>query len=959
MEHQLLELTSIICLMINTVLLFIVFLYKPSPIQKIATFIACAALLVHLGNYFMLFSVEFEGLLHAKQLEAVGHILILTGFILFMSEYCGAKMNQYIKIGLVLFNILCIWLCITCRGNSLFYSEIIYVADVDYPYIVPVASYFNVAYKIVNVIFVLVLSVRVAKIARSGKNDKKVKDILILVAVAIAFVADLIDAFELVRGYSIYSTGIAISSLVLGVAIYKHGILDTMQLAKDNIVEHTTEGIIVVDVDKRLVYANDKAIKLMPYIDDDNSAYTERRLREIFEGEQTMIKTTEGQYEAKISPLYEKDILKGYMALLIDMSFIERYTKEIIELKEAAEAANRSKSVFLANMSHEIRTPMNAIVGFNELILQKSKNNEIIGYASDIKTASTNLLAIINDILDLSRIESGKTEINEVEYEVKDLIKESVLNVKSAASTKGLEFILDIDANLPKRLYGDNGHIRNILINLLSNAVKYTTTGFVKFVVKLDELEGDGATIRFSVADSGIGIKTEDIPKLFDEFEKFDTKKNRGVEGTGLGLTIVKGYAELLGGEIFVESEYGLGSTFTLLIKQKVASHDRVKDMDITEDATPVADARRKFKAPNARILVTDDNDINLKVTSSLFRTYGIRVDTAGSGREAIDACRIEPYDIIFMDLMMPEMDGAETMKRIRTLLDDDTYRSVIVALTANAIGGVREEMHAEGFDDYISKPIDIAYMEKVLLKHLPEELIVYTDEVNVDTLEPCYAEEVDETISKDSTQNTEKTFEQCLAGFDIAKGISCCGGDMECYEEVLQMFYESGEKRLGELSGFLQTKDYKNYIIAVHGLKSSSASIGAMELSECAKSHEFSGKENKFDYLHENYDHLKVLYEGVLECVRQALVVSGKLSDQSSENIMTDIYDISEETISNASATIRDMVEHFDYDGVIAIIAQLTMCKLPQELKENIHNLRKAVDEENVKQILSITKRI
>ncbi len=966
MQHQIFQIISVICLIANIIVLMVVSYYKSSRIQKLSALLATAAVAVQLGNYFTLFSTEYQGLLNALQLETVGHILVLTAFILFVNEYCNAKIPLSLQMGVIIFNVVCIGFCLSSQYHSLFFKELVYVSDVEWPYIDPAASVFDIAYRIVNVIFILILSVRIVKMIANERNDKKGKDILILLSIFVAFIADLVSSLELMEGYDLFSIGIAISTIILGIAVYKFGILDTMQLAKENVLEQTTEGVIVVGVDKKLVYANDKALELMPYLNMENVAYAEKKLAEMFEGEHSMIKTAEGQYEAKISPLYENGILKGYMAFLIDMSFIERYTKEIIELKEAAEAASRSKSLFLANMSHEIRTPMNAIVGFNELILQKSKNSEILGYANDIKVSSNNLLSIINDVLDLSRIESGKMELNEVNYKLDELIKESVLNIKSAAENKGLEFILDVDSNLPYGLYGDNAHIRNVLVNLLNNAVKYTPTGFVKFVVKLDDIRDDLVTIRFAIADSGIGIKESDIPRLFDEFEKFDTKKNSGVEGTGLGLAIVKGYAELLGGQIIVDSEYGLGSTFTFVVTQKVVCSDRLANCAIEAEEEEHTKTRRKFKAPNARILITDDNEINLKVSSSLLRTYGIRVDTASSGREAIDACRTEPYDIIFMDQMMPEMDGVEAMKRIRTLLDDDNYKSIIVALTANAISGVKEQMQREGFDDYITKPIDIAYMEKVLLKFLPEELIVYADEsdkeetADVDDVQDVHNTRNTHNVQHEpATNGKQDTFEECLEGFDVAKGVSCCGGDMECFLEILKVYYDSGEKRLDELKSFLDTKDYKNYIIAVHGLKSSSASIGAMELSECAKAHEFSGKDEKYDFLHEDFSHLESLYRQALDKIYRALVVKGIIAEAADDLVEDSGAQLPAEIVAEAISSIKTMLGEYEIDYAARLIEQLLTCKLPSDVKENIHSLKAAMDDENAKDIYAIVKRI
>ena len=965
MLHQIFEIISIFGIIFAMIILYVVASYKTSDHQKRMMLICSASLVINVGNFFSVFSTEFEALLRAHQLQAIGHICVITSFIIFMAGYCNIKLPRMYKVGIVGFNFVCGGGCLAGRTSYLFYKEIIYVSDVQHPYIDVVPGILYILVRLIDFAIILVLCGFIIKSHRESNEKNKRKNVYLFIGTVAATFGDLATSFELIPGYNFVSMGMTICFIFLGIAIYKYGILDTIQLAKESALEQITEGLIVVDADKKLVYANGKAREIMPYLDSGETEYSAQKIKEIFDNEHYMVQTKNEYYEAKISELYENGYIKGYMAWLFDLTFINSYTKEIVALKEAAEAANQSKSSFLANMSHEIRTPMNAIVGFNELILQKSTDKDITNFASDIKTASNNLLTIINDILDLSKIESGKMDVINTKYHMTELINDSVINIKEAAKHKGLEFILDVDKKLPYELYGDDKHIRNVLINLMNNAVKYTNQGFVKVIVSLDEMREDEAVIKFSVADSGIGIKKEDIPKLFNKFEKFDSKKNSGIEGTGLGLTIVKGYTEHMGGTITVDSEYGMGSTFTVTLTQKISDHSRIEDYE-NEEKDKLSDEhiqseigqlghRKHFKAPNARILVTDDNAINLKVSASLLSSYGIRVDTAESGMRAIELCSTNPYDIIFMDHMMPEMDGVEAMKRIRTLLDDDTYKSCIIALTANAISGVKKMMEAEGFDGYITKPIDINYMEKMLLKHLPPELIVYVDE-KVAESEKWQTEETEKYIerpqakqSAEENSKNKETFEQCLEGFNIEQGIINCGGDRETYEEILQVYYESGEGRIEEFAGFLAKKDYKNYIIGVHGLKSSSASIGAMEVSECAKTHEFSGKDEKYEFLHEDFEHLVTLYRSALEKIGNALVCCGRISKSEEK------YVISEETENRAVKAICKMIDSFDYDGVNRLISELASCQLSESVQKNIDSLRKAVDIEDAKEIFSI----
>ena len=933
-------------------ILYFVVRYKPSQNQKNISLICCAALVINFGNYFSLFSDDYYGLLHASQLQDVGHIFLLTAFILFMAGYCEIVIPYYLRTGLYLLNFASVIFCLTARLNALFYKNIEYVKDATHPHLEIEPGVVFILFRIVNALFVLVLAVYIAYVGKKKKKDSR-KNSLVILSCIVAAISDFISMFDIVPGYGFVAIGITISLIILFVAIYKYGILDVMQVAKDKIIEKASEGVIVVDEDKKFLYANEKAKEILPYLAGDDIDAINENISSIFEGEKFMITSNHDHYEAKVSELQENGYVKGYMAWLFDLTFINKYTEEIVALKEYAEAANQSKSSFLANMSHEIRTPMNAILGFNELILQKSSNPEIIGYATDIKIASANLLTLINEILDLSKIETGKMEINEKNYILKNLIDETVINIIPQANKKGLEFIMDLDDNLPYELYGDVDHIRNVLINILNNAVKYTQKGFIKFIVRLENEADNVANIRFAVADSGIGIKEEDMPKLFNKFEKFDIRKNSNVEGTGLGLTIVKGYVEMMGGTIEVDSIYEMGSTFSVLLDQKVISFEKKAEDEASDNKTSVTNVNRKrFKAPNARILVTDDNDINLKVIASLLRAYDIRVETASSGKKAVELCKSNPYDIILMDHMMPEMDGVEAMQRIRNLVDDNNYRSVILAVTANAIAGVKEMLIEEGFDDYLSKPIDITLLEDMLLKYLPKNLII-PNETGMSPELASMQEEIareqckrflnnEPTISVDTEKVSDS--DNGLKLIDMEQGIACCGMDREAYMEVLNIYYESVDSRIDDFRRFLEAKDYKNYIIAVHGLKSSSASIGAKEFSELAKAHEFAGKEGRYDFIHEGIDKLIADYRVVKEEVHNILAKEGLVQDTDTKLTVT--KELEEEILES----IYQMVNDLDLAGIRRMVNYTKNLDLSSDTASRIEELVNAIDAGNIK---------
>ncbi len=419
-----------------------------------------------------------------------------------------------------------------------------------------------------------------------------------------------------------------------------------------------------------------------------------------------------------------------YRKLIQTMEELEAAKKDAEEARREAERANSVKSDFLANMSHEIRTPINSILGFDEVILRESNDENIIQYASNIKLSGQTLLTLINDILDFSKIESGKMEIVPVDYDLKLLILDMVLMVGNMAQEKGIGIRCDIDERLPRVLRGDDVRIRQIITNLLTNAVKYTSEGEVVLSVSLLEVTDQTGKIKVSVKDTGIGIRKEDQKELFSAFKRVDEKKNRNIEGSGLGLAICVSLTELMDSELILESEYGKGSVFSFILKQDIVDETPVGHFSITgeEGLHRVEITKENFTAPDARILVVDDVAMNLMVFMQLLKNSKMTIDTAATGAESLDKIRSGNYDIVFMDHLMPEMDGIETLKKGRDEGIIDTNKLPVIALTANAISGAREIFISEGFSDYLTKPIAVRQLIDLLIKYLPKEKVILTE---------------------------------------------------------------------------------------------------------------------------------------------------------------------------------------------------------------------------------------
>ncbi len=542
-----------------------------------------------------------------------------------------------------------------------------------------------------------------------------------------------------------------------------------------------------------------------------------------------------------------KDAILPMGLILLLFLAMANTAHEILEMersRQEAQLASVAKGKFLANMSHEIRTPINAVLGMNAMILRESTEPPIREYALDIQNAGQSLLSLINDILDLSKAESGKLEILPEEYDFGTLIHDVMNMISTKAADKGLDIHLSIDEAIPARLWGDDVRIRQILVNLMNNAVKYTEQGSVTLTVS-GTVNNDTAILNFHVEDTGIGIKQEDIAKLFAEFERIEEGRNRNIEGTGLGMSITTQLLELMESKLQVESVYGKGSVFSFSLQQKIVGHEPIGNLDerIARQAKEYS-YQVSFTAPEALILVVDDNALNRRVFKNLLKATKVMVEEAAGGMECLEMTSQKHYDMIFLDHMMPDLDGIKTLHRMKTKADNPCQNTPVIALTANALAGAKEKYLKEGFYDFLSKPIIPDKLEKMLTEILPQEKVfrsssVQTPEADTDAPASPALPTIDGIDWEYALRYTTDQSMLAATVMDFSQTMAAEAEQLAQLAENLQAYSQMED-------GYSEA--LKQYEVKVHSMKSAAGMVGAVPLSGVARLLEYAARDGKAD---------------------------------------------------------------------------------------------------------------
>ncbi|MBQ3911910.1 MAG: response regulator [Lachnospiraceae bacterium] len=719
---------------------WIIFKKLKGQIHLYLLFSCVTALIANLGYLLELNSKTEDSMLMSVQFAYLGRTWYAFFLFLFVTSLGGFKVPEFLKRILMQTHILIYLAILTMPGHNLYYKDIVYRTDGLFSRIEhgngPI-HHLLMALQFFYIVFGMYALIRGYLREKKPKTKRSILVVIISVCIqSLFFLIQIAHIGGLSDIYDVTALGYFIGTIVMLIAIVSFDLLGMNDIAKEMMIDRISEGIIAVDNNGIVQYYNEPAAGMYPKLSIDDKIHGEQ-LAEARKGQSEIIDSikkaiAEGKNIEINDRIYgpeENDIIHngenfGKLYALADETDHIRYMDELRQQREIADSANEAKSRFLANMSHEIRTPINAVLGMDEMILRESQEKSIRTYAADIMSAGKTLLSLINDILDFSKVEEGKMEIIPVQYDLSSLINDLVNMIRDRAAKKGLKFVVDVDRHIPHLLHGDEIRIKQCVMNLLTNAVKYTEKGTVTLRVTFTPAEKGKKSVMlgFAVEDTGIGMKQEDMDKLFSPYKRIEEKRNRLIEGTGLGMSITRQLLELMHGKLEVQSEYGKGSCFSFEVKQKVISWQEIGDYSdrLAESSENGPAYHELFHAPDARILVVDDTEMNLTVIRSLLKKTEIRIDTAERGRDALTLAAGNQYDAIFIDHMMPDMDGIETLEHLRE--SGKNTETPAIALTANAVSGAREMYLNAGFTDYLSKPVDGAKLEKLLSEVLPAE---------------------------------------------------------------------------------------------------------------------------------------------------------------------------------------------------------------------------------------------
>ncbi len=879
-------------------------------------FLSSVATLVNNVGYLMqMRAVTEEASINALQTAYLGKVWIPYSLFLFGMMLCKINVPKVIRALLSLVHFVTFLLMLLVKHNEWYYKNIRYVHTGIFPQIVHESGPWHVFYDALLAFYIVCAMAQMVR-AWHRETNPVVKGRLRMVTFAFLAFIIFFALYKLNKSwsYDVTSLGYTIGTAFMYVAIFRYDLLDTGELAREYVVDELSAGIVAVDEQGTVGYYNKPALALFPSLETDAQNVAET-LRGAIDRREPL-RFGERIYKPVANTISRRGST-GTIYILEDETEHIRYVEQLEEQTRRADSASKAKSAFLANMSHEIRTPINAILGMDEMILREGEQPDIVSYAEDIRSAGKTLLSIINDILDLTKIEEGRMEILPAQYDLSSLVNDLSNMTQQRADNKGLRFEVHLDESIPCRLVGDEIRLRQCVLNILTNAVKYTEKGSVTLNVSYEKTGENSIALRFSVSDTGIGMKEEDMSRLFAPFARIEERRNRYIEGTGLGMSITKQLLSLMGSSLEVSSTYGEGSTFSFTVSQPVVQWEPIgKLADHIRSNEMHEEYRSLFQAQDAHILVVDDMPVNLHVIRSLLKKTCVQVDTALSGREALEMAARQNYDAIFIDHMMPEMDGIETLHELHGM--PGMKDIPCIALTANAISGSREMYLEEGFSDYLSKPVSGEKLEEMLQHYLPAEKVHKPGPEAAPDVLPV---EIPGWLS-------------AVKGLDTRRGLCFCGS-AKAYLETLEIYAHNAAESADEIERCRDAGDIKNVVLKLHALKSTSRAIGAEELGALAEKLELAGKADDRQTVFTELEEMLARFRALGAAL--APMCGDCKTETRAHPLITDA------DLEKAYGLIRKYVTEYDSEGVESVIGNLEDFCLPDAERERIDALRSA----------------
>ena len=895
----------------------------------------------NVGYLMLLSSDNLKEAIIAVRIEYMGTAYLVTFMMMFVLQYCKREMKRWLKVSLLLFDSLVLLGVWSCEISKIYYSSLAFAAE-PLPHL---ERGMGPLYVMASVLIVLQMLSGIYVSFKTWRNSSPgrykvccgIMTLVMfypLVSYGITLSGSLLDgAYDSVPGSA------ALTIFVMGVVMLLGKMFDGQAIAYATIIGKLKEPVILVDKKYHFVECNERAYEVFPSlvglkegdeIADPMLLFTvqNERVSDIISDDFIM--------RPDVQKIVERGEITGYAVLLSDLTEERRQLEESQQLKLEAEIANKAKSDFLAQMSHEIRTPINAVLGMNEMILRESNDDNVKKYAMDIKDSASSLLSIINEILDLAKIESGRMELIPANYGLSSVLNDMYNMMNLRAKEKNLTLTFDIQKDIPSEYFGDDIRIRQILMNLLTNAIKYTQTGGVTFSIR-GGAKGTVAYLRFSVTDTGVGIREEDIEKLFEKYRRFDESKHRNIEGTGLGMNITMHLLRLMGSELKVESTYGKGSTFYFDLHQRITNSEPLGDFS-DRVALQKRDYQWKtgFEAPDAHVLVVDDNNVNRKVFMNLLKQTKMKIDEAGSGAEALGKIVKTHYDLIFLDHMMPEMDGIETLHHMETmeLGPSGNEHTPVIMLTANAVVGAEKKYMQEGFSGFLTKPIIPEKLDAIICRLMPQELLIKGSGPLTPTPVP----------------EEQKISLQPLDEFDWQAALRILQ-DEGMLVETLRDFTEFLPQTRDELNLYMDSIDAQeslnNYRICVHGLKSSAATVGAILLSKLARLLEEAAATG-------NTDRLRRVHPVLSEEIDRHYDRLRTLFPENEETMIKD-----EGELWTYLSMLRSNLEQHELNASDMLVRELANYAKGSALEKDMAELKQQVDNLEFEEAVSVAERI